>query len=165
LVHPPFWPAMTSGSVRWPAGWSVPPRSTSSWGRGGPRRSSHAVRPIAPRGVAVLPPRALLEPWFRLPDVFRHFVALVRVVTGCVEFAARAPGLLQPSGDSRHRFLFGEMSPHMLTKWPPLASRTAQFLSTQNARMSSTSGMSNARRWPGASLTGADPGCDQANDE
>jgi hypothetical protein len=101
----------------------------------------------------------------RLPDLFRHFIALVCVVTGSVEFAAWAPDLLQPPGDPRHRFLFGHVWPHTLTKWPPLASRTAQFLSTQNARISSTSGMSNARRWLGASLLRADPGGDQADDD
>jgi hypothetical protein len=117
------------------------------------------------RGETVLPPCAFVEPLIRLPDVFRHFIALVRVVTECVEFAAWAPDLLQPPGDSRHRFHLGQMSPHMLTKWPPLASRTAQFLSTQNARISSTSGMSNARRWLGASLLRDNPGRGQADDD
>jgi hypothetical protein len=69
---------------------------------------------------------------------------------GCVEFAEWGPDLLPPPGDPRHSFLLGKMWPHVLTKWHPLASRTAHLLSTQNAGIFGASGMSNAQRWLGA---------------
>ena len=87
-----------------------------------------------------------------MSDVFRHMIALVRLLTGCDEFAAWAPHEVQPSGDPASDFLCGQMWPHLLTAWPPLAPRETRFLSTQNARISTTSGMSNHRRWVGASL-------------
>jgi hypothetical protein len=101
------------------------------------------------RGEALLPHCSFVEPLIRLPDVFRHFIGLVRVAARCVEFAAWAPDLLLLPGDPHRSFLFGQMWPHMLTKWPPLAARRAQFLSTENARISRSSGLSNAGRWLG----------------
>jgi hypothetical protein len=126
---------------------------------GRPRRSSHAVPPIGPRGsrpAALCLRRTIVSPARRLP----LFIALVRVVTGCVQVAA-----WRPPGDPHHGFLFGHMSRHMLTKWLPLASR--------NGTVSFDAECSDFRYFwrvecsavTGAQACRADPGGDQADDD
>jgi hypothetical protein len=88
--------SVVRGMLRFLAGRMFPGRQ---------RRSSHAVPPIGP-GETVLPSRrpvvpsscalcvvpcAFIEPLVHPPCAFRHFIALVHVVTGYVEFAEWAP--------------------------------------------------------------------------
>jgi hypothetical protein len=89
---------------------------------------------------------------FGLSDVFRRVVALVHVVTACVEFASWVPDDMQPHAELQDNFLFGQMCAHLLATWPPVATRAARFLSTMSAGMSSTSGLSSNRGWVAAGL-------------
>jgi hypothetical protein len=103
------------------------------------------------RGEAILPPRDFVPPLVTLPAVFRHVIALVRHLTGCFEFARWAPEEFLPHGGPDD-FVRGQMWPHLLTRWPPLAQREVHFLSSLGTRICSTSGLSNLRRWAGAGL-------------
>jgi hypothetical protein len=85
--------AMTSGAVGWQVGWSVPSLST------GEPTKLPAPSQILAWGSHPPALRKTLHLCLHLSDVFRHDIALVRIVTECLELAAWAPDDVRPRGD------------------------------------------------------------------